>query len=173
MYTTILKKISYRTLIIDAVVLLIVYSIPAYSHFLPLPVYYFDPMRVLLLASYLLTRSNSNSIILAISLPLFTSLISGHPPFFKAILISMELLVNILILIKLIKTTKIHHSIVLVASIVFSKVIYYVFKFWFIKLGLINGALITTDLLTQACTILIISLFFMIVWRKKKIGHLH
>lgn len=165
---TAIKKINYRTLFIDAIVLLIVYSIPAYSHFLPIPIYYFDPMRLLLLGSYLLTRSNSNSIILAVSLPLFTSIISDHPPLFKAILISIELLVNILILIQLLKTSKIHHSIALVASIVFSKVIYYAFKYLFIKIGLITGELITTDLWTQAGTILIITLVFAIIWKNGK-----
>lgn len=168
MDTTILKRINYRTLFIDAVVLLIVYMIPAYSHFLPIPIYYFDPMRVLLLASYILTRNNSNTILLAISLPIFTSLISGHPPIFKAILISIELLINILVLIRLLKDQRINQYIALVTSILFSKVVYYLFKFLFIKLGLINGTLISTDLWTQAGTILLIFLFFRAVWRKNK-----
>lgn len=169
METAILKKINYRTLLIDAIVLSIVYLIPAYSHFLPIPIYFLDPMRVLLLGSYLFTRSNLNSIIMAISLPLFTYLISGHPPLYKAILISIELFVNIVVLIKLLKTTKIHTYVILIISIVFSKVIYYIFKFLFIKLGMLNGRLITTDLWTQATTILIITLLFIVVWRKERV----
>jgi hypothetical protein len=43
------------------------------------PIYLADPMRIVLLAGLLLTRNLKNGILLAVTIPLFSSLVIGHP----------------------------------------------------------------------------------------------
>lgn len=150
----------------DILILTLVYFIPALSHVLPIPVYLLDPMRILLFTGFLLSRNNTNAFILAATIPLISTIATGHPPFYKAILISIELVSNMAIFVLLLKKLHWAPSLLLLISIVASKIIYYALKFLFIKLALIDGALITTDLLIQAATVAFIVLLFWIFYKR-------
>ncbi|MBS1516020.1 MAG: hypothetical protein JSS63_13370 [Bacteroidetes bacterium] len=150
----------------DAVILALVYFIPAFSHVSVIPVYLLDPMRILLLTGFLFSRSEPNAYLLALTIPLISTLITGHPVFYKAILISIELAANVFLFVSIFKKTSRFAPVVLLVSIILSKIIYYTLKFFFIKINLIDGALITTDLLTQGITITIVVILFSLSYKK-------
>ena len=157
-----------RVIATDILVLVLVYFIPAFSHLSPFPLYYLDPMRLLLFTGYLISRNNANAYLLAVTIPLFSTLVTGHPPFYKAILISMELLVNIALLHYLLTKTKWHVILALFVSTIASKVIYYACKYIFIRTGLIEPGLITTSLWVQLFVIAGISLLFTLFFKKQQ-----
>ncbi len=154
------KIFTIRNAVVDIMILACVYFIPALSHLTPFPVYLLDPMRVFMLLGYLLTRDDANAYLLAATIPLFSALVAGHPPFFKAILISFELTANILIFVQLLKWDKLHSAIALFVSIFMSKLFYYLMKFFFIRLGLIEGDLISTAIPVQIGTMLFLTFIF-------------
>jgi hypothetical protein len=83
----------YRTAITDIAALVFVGLVPAASHLFKFPVYYIEPMRVMLVLA-LLFSSRWNAYALAIVLPLFSFLVSGHPAPVKMMIIMAELLLN-------------------------------------------------------------------------------
>lgn len=155
-----------RIVLSDVIILTLVYFIPALTHLLPFPLYILDPMRILLITGFLLSRNNTNSFILAITIPLVSTLTTGHPPFFKAILISFELFTNLWLFVYLSKKINLRAYLLLPLTIVASKILYYALKFIFIKASLIDGALITTDLLVQATTVVIVTILFTLTFKK-------
>jgi hypothetical protein len=157
---------TLRNIAIDIVILAGIYFVPALAHVAPFQLYMLDPMRVFMLAGYLLTRQNANAYLLALTIPLFSALITGHPPLFKAVLISIELVVNLLLFTKLLSRTRMHLAIALFLSIAGSKLVYYVIKFVFINLGLVEGGLITTGLWLQLLTSVFVTLVFSLIWKK-------
>jgi len=166
MSLAITKIFSLRNIAIDFVILFCIYFIPALSHVAPFPLYLLDPMRIFMLAGYVLTRQNANAYLLALTIPLFSALVSGHPPLFKAILISIELSVNIILFVQLLNRTKLHMALALFLSIIGSKLVYYSLKFAFINFGFIEGDLITTDLWMQLGTAVFVTLIFTLIWIK-------
>jgi hypothetical protein len=157
-----------RVIISDILVLAFVYLVPAIAHLIPFPLYFFDPMRVAILAGYLLSRNKTNAFILAMTVPLFSMIMSGHPFFFKALLISTELTVNLWFFIFLVNRTKWFLPVSLFVSILASKMIYYVLKYFFISFSLIDGTLISTDLPVQLFTIIVITVVFSLFFRLKR-----
>jgi hypothetical protein len=168
MPTTLTKIFPLRTILIDLAILIAIYFIPALSHIAPFPLYLLDPMRIFMLAGYVLTRQNTNAYLLALTIPLFSSLVTGHPPLFKAILISIELTVNILLFMQLLNRTKLHMALALFLSIIGSKLVYYALKFAFINLGFVEGNLVTTDLWMQLGTAVFVTTIFTLIWIKTR-----
>lgn len=160
------KIFTLRNIAIDIGILVCIYFIPALSHITPFPLYLLDPMRIFMLAGYVLTRQNTNAYLLALTIPLFSALVSGHPPLFKAILISIELSVNILLFVQLLKHTKLHIALALFLSIISSKLVYYALKFAFIDFGFVEGNLITTGLWLQMGTVVFVTAIFTMIWIK-------
>ncbi|MBK9042496.1 MAG: hypothetical protein IPN97_04635 [Saprospiraceae bacterium] len=136
----------FRTIAVDVAIFLIIYLLPTISHLFPFPLYLMEPMRIAVLASYLLTRNNVNTSIIAVSIPLFSFLVTGHPVLFKSLLISVEFLTNILLFIYLIEKSGIKTFYAMILSILGSKIFYYGLKYTFIKGGLIEGSLVSTVL---------------------------
>jgi len=95
METTINSSGAYRysTAITDIAALVFVGLVPDASHLLKIPVYYIEPMRVMLVLA-LLYSSRFNAYALAVVLPLFSFLVSGHPVPVKMMIIMAELLLN-------------------------------------------------------------------------------
>jgi hypothetical protein len=151
---------NWKIVATDILVLLLVYFIPALTHLSTFPLYYLDPMRLLLFAGYLISRNNTNTYLLALSIPIFSTLVTGHPPFYKALLISIELLANIGCFHLFLHKIKWQPGILMFISIIISKLFYYGFKYFFIRLTLIDGELITTGLLIQLVTVIGLSLAF-------------
>ena len=87
-------KSNIKTYLIDFSLLLMIYFLPAISHLFAFPVYYLDPMRIALVVA-LVHTSNKNAYIIALTLPLFSFLISSHPQIIKSFLLSAELVINL------------------------------------------------------------------------------
>lgn len=160
-----------KLLLIDSLAVTMVYFVPAISHILPMPVYLLDPMRVVIFLTLLFSKDFKNTLLIAATVPLFSSLVSGHPIFAKSILISLELLTNILFIDYCFAKTKYNRILILFVSIVFSKIIYYTLKYAFINLGIITGELITTPLYIQLIPITLISAAFFILLKNTNINN--
>ena len=83
-----------KNIVFDLIALLAIYLIPAVSHLLSFPVYYLEPMRIMLILAIVHT-SRKNAYLIALTLPLFSMLISAHPSLVKTSLITGELLLNV------------------------------------------------------------------------------
>ena len=87
-------RTNVKTYLIDFSLLLFIYFLPAISHLFAFPVYYLDPMRIALVVA-LIHTSKKNSFLIALTLPLFSFLISSHPQLIKSFLLSAELIINL------------------------------------------------------------------------------
>lgn len=152
---------SYKVITVDVIiVLLLIYAVPALSHLTSIPFYLLDPMRVLVLGSYLYLRGNkSNALFLAITLPLVSFLLSGHPVFPKNLLISFELAINILLIDMLVKKSQYIFFAVLL-SILISKLVYYLVKWLLIMGGLLDTGIVDTNIWIQLCVACVLSFLF-------------
>ena len=151
-------------LISDILAFVLIMLIPTLAHLLPFPLYYLDPMRLILFGVYFANRNHYNAYLLALVLPVFSMLYSGHPAFYKAILISLELFLNIIVLHFLFRK-EINVFFAVLISIVLSKLLYYLLKFAFIKWSLISGELFSTNLIIQIVIALGLSTFFFLFRR--------
>ena len=173
----------------DAVALLFVYLVPTLSHLTSLPFYMIDPMRVAVLGALLVSKDWKNGLVLALSLPLFSFAVSGHPVFPKCLLIAAELSVNVLLFVWLSRifvrsaspssfasspengsVVKAPGSAAVVGvaafvSILLSKALYYGLKALVLSAGLMQTELISTALLVQLAVALLISLGFALWWK--------
>ncbi len=121
--TAIPKKEVYKSLIIDFLALTFIAFAPALAHLLSFPMYMLEPMRLMLIIS-LAHSTKTNSYLLAIFLPFFSFLVSGHPVFVKMLIITIELMVNVFLFYFILSRTK-HLFGAIFSSIVISKVLCY------------------------------------------------
>jgi hypothetical protein len=162
------SKPDIKTVVYDLIAVSIVTLTPALSHTLSIPIYYFDPMRIILLLSVLYT-SRANSYLLTLVLPIFSFIISEHPVLLKSWLISSELTLNIFLFFYL--TRKINNTFAAVLlSIIISKIYYYTLKFSFVSMGLIDGEIFSTPVIYQVIVFLALTLVIGYFFKKKKIA---
>ncbi len=157
-----------KNIVIDIGVFVAIYFIPAMSHLLPFPLYILEPMRVFLFIGYLLSKNTPNALFLAFTIPLFSLATTGHPVFYKAFLISVELVINIYLFHLLMNRAKYPVFISLALSTVVSKIGYYIAKYIFIQLAILKGTLISTNLFLQMATLLVLSAIFALFFKKSK-----
>jgi hypothetical protein len=98
-----------------------------------------------------------NTYFLAAAIPVASVLFGGHPNFFKALLMSAELLINTWLLFLLLQHTQWHVFAVVFISIAVSKLLYYTGKYIFISAGLIKGEMVATGLEIQVIITLILA----------------
>jgi hypothetical protein len=159
------QRIKLNGIIIDLFALAFIYLVPTLSHLLSVPVYLIEPMRLMLILA-LVHTNKTNGYILALSLPLFSFFISGHPVFPKMILIMLELSLNVFLFFLLAKKSK-HIFIAAITSIVLSKSVYYLLKFILVQLTLIKSELVSTPFIFQAVMALIFSFYLSIFFKLK------
>lgn len=147
--------------LIDLGILTALYLLPAITHVLPLPIYLIDPMRLLLFLT-LITTSRSNALVLAASMPLISTLFSGHPIFPKNVIISAELIINVTVFYLLIRRNR---SILIsgALAILAAKLCYYLIKFGFLSIGLLEGGLISTPLLYQLIPVVLLPVLLLVI----------
>lgn len=160
-----LNRLDAKTLLIDLSALAFIYFVPALSHLLALPVYFIEPMRLMLIIAIAHT-SRRNAFIIAATLPLFSFLISAHPHLIKMLLISAELVLNVWLFYFILKKSG-NAFVSMISSIVISKVAYYLIKFGLISSLLLSGSLVSTPLLIQLITTLVFSGYLFFVFRNK------
>jgi hypothetical protein len=144
-----------KNIVFDLIALLAIYLIPAVSHLLSFPVYYLEPMRIMLILAIVHT-SRKNAYLIALTLPLFSMLISAHPSLVKTSLITGELLLNVWLFFLLSEKLS-NKTWSILSSIVVSKVFYYLVKFLLITSALISGDLISTPMYIQIIMLFVLS----------------
>lgn len=152
-------------ILFDILALAFIYLIPTISHMLSIPLYLIEPMRIALILA-LVHTTKQNAYIIALTLPLFSFLVSAHPVFYKMLLISGELLVNVWLFYFIMAKTKNAFASIL-SSIILSKALYYLAKFVAITLILkTSEVFVATPLYIQAATTLVFSLYIGLMFKK-------
>jgi hypothetical protein len=156
----------FRTLLIDLLALGFIFLTPAMSHLTGIPVYFIEPMRIMLVIA-LLFSNRYNAFALAVLLPVFSFLISGHPAPVKMLIISAELLLNAWLFTWLVRSWK-QPFLSMLSSILISKIFCYA-MYWvvFTRAFMVLESQ-TIFLITQLIVALTLSLFTAIVMTKQK-----
>ena len=161
---TILQKSTLVSIFTDLSALAFIYLVPTISHLISLPVYLIEPMRLMLILA-LVHTSKTNAYILALSMPLFSLLVSGHPALPKMMLIAFELSLNVFLFYALSGKMKNVFPAIL-CSIILSKIIYYFLKFVLLKVTIINTELFSTPIIIQLITTLLFSFYLLAFYKK-------
>jgi hypothetical protein len=139
----------YRsTLVIDALLLIGLYLVPAISHLTALPLYKFEPMRVALVIALLFTN-RANTYLIALTIPLASAVLTGHPEPVKAVLIGIELMVLVASYSYIASIPRVGAFLALTAAILLGKLVYYSLKFAALSGGLLAGNLMSTPVPNQ------------------------
>lgn len=155
---------NIRTIVLDILLFTFIFFLPAISHLLAFPLYYFDPMKIVLVIG-LLHSSKKNALLIAIGVPLFSFLVSSHPSILKTGLLTIELILVFALYFILLK--QIHNrTLAVLFSIVISKVVYYSLKYLAINAGALEGSLIATPFIYQTISILLISIYAFVISKK-------
>lgn len=160
-------KKTWPIITFDILALVLMYFLPAISHLTAIPFYIIEPFRLMILVSLVVMNNKYNALLLAVTLPLFSFIIATHPLFAKAMLISIEMVFNILVYSWLIKKINKPFWVILI-SIVISKAGYYLLKFGFISMGLLSMSLVSTSLLVQLAVAFITALLFGQIYKLSK-----
>ncbi|MFH1120340.1 MAG: hypothetical protein V1775_10985 [Bacteroidota bacterium] len=164
--TEVIKPLVIKSLIIDLAAILLIFFTPALSHLLGFPVYLVEPMRLMLILA-MVHSERRNAYLLALTLPLFSYAVSGHPLFYKMLLISMELTLNVWIFYFLNSKIK-NVPVAMLTAIFMSKIAYYLLKAALISVALIGPGLFSTPLWIQIVTSMIFTTYAFFVLNNRK-----
>ncbi len=159
-----LSKLNTRSIVLDILALAFIYFVPTISHLLNVPLYLVEPMRIMLILAIAHTKKK-NAYLIALTLPLFSFLISSHPNFFKAVIMTMELVLNVWLFYELAKRA--NQFVAMLSSIVLSKVFYYLLKFGLISFAVLQSGLISTPIYLQVITSVVFSGYLFFILHKK------
>lgn len=160
------SRIDYRSIVFDVIALSFIYFVPALSHLFNVPIYLVEPMRIMLILAMVHT-SKTNAYLIALTLPLFSFLISSHPNIFKGLIMTGELLLNVWLFFEISKRVT-NQFAAMLSAIVISKLIYYLLKFALISFVVIESGLISTPIYLQVITSLIFSGYVFLMLRRRK-----
>lgn len=155
-----------KSSIFNFAAVLFIFFVPALSHLTALPIYLIEPMRLAVILAVVHT-SKRNAFIVALTLPIFSFLVSAHPVFIKSFLIMAELILNVALFFFIKEKIK-NDFISMLFSISISKTFYYTVKLVLINSLLINGDLISTPIYIQLITMMFYSLY-LLIGRKKEV----
>lgn len=161
----VLNREKIKSVLFDIVALAFIYFVPTISHYLSVPLYLIEPMRLMLVLAMVHTNKR-NAYIIAFTLPVFSLLMSGHPVAIKAAIITMELVLNVWLFYTLSKKWK-NTFVVMVVSILLSKMVYYIFKFGLISFAIFSTELFSTPIYLQLITTVVFSAYLFFLFKKK------
>lgn len=154
-----------RAAITDIAALIFVGLVPAASHLFNIPVYYLEPMRIMLVLA-LMFSSRWNAFALAIVLPLFSFLVSGHPIPLKMMIIMAELLLNAWLFLLFYRYRKMPFLSTF-GSILISKVFCYAMYFIFFSMAFVKAEAGSAFILAQLIlSLLLSSIVWIIAYRR-------
>ena len=156
-----------KNIIFDMTALAVIYLVPALSHLLSFPVYYLEPMRIMLILAIVHTNRR-NAYLIAITIPIFSLLVSSHPSIIKTSLITGELLINLWLFFFLSGKFS-SKSLSLFLSIIASKLIYYLIKFFLVNTALMDGQLFSTPIYIQLVMLTVFSCYVYLISLNKEI----
>jgi hypothetical protein len=160
------QRKTIMSALIDISAVVFIYFVPTISHLISLPLYFIEPMRMMLIFSLVHTHKN-NAYLLALTLPLFSYFLSGHPVFPKMLLITFELSFNVFLFYLLNSKMKNVFPAILL-SILISKLAYYLIKFVLINMAIIHSGLISTPIFIQILTTLVFSTYLYLMLGRKR-----
>lgn len=160
------RGLTYESIFLNIVGLAFIYSVPSLSHLMGVQIYLIEPMRIMLILAIAHTTKR-NAFIIALTLPLFSFFTSAHPIFYKSVIMTAELLLNVWLFYFLATKFK-NYFASMVISIIVSKAFYYVLKFSLISYGLIDSSLISTPLYLQIITMVIFSFYLFLVFSRRE-----
>ena len=158
------KRKGIRYFAVDFLIVVLIYLLPTLSHLTSIPLYLLEPMRLALIFC-IITTNRTNSIIIALTLPVFSFLITSHPELLKSGLIASDLIINTILFYFLSSRIK-NVFLVMMLSIATSKVFYYSGKFLLLNFGLIESNLISTPLWIQFTLLIFLSAVSAILIKK-------
>ncbi|MCX6279775.1 MAG: hypothetical protein NT004_17030 [Bacteroidetes bacterium] len=165
MNETLPNRVILTNILVDLAALALIYFIPATVHFTGIPIYMIEPMRLMLILSMAHT-SKSNSYFLALTLPLFSFLVSGHPELIKMFIITGELVLNTLLFYWLVKKFN-HTFFAMFVSIITSKIACYLAYWPVFSIGFVVAEASPDFILIQLITSLIFSFYIAVILKKK------
>jgi hypothetical protein len=163
----VLNREKIKSILFDIVALAFIYFVPTISHYLSVPLYLIEPMRLMLVLAMVHTNKR-NAYIIALTLPVFSLLISGHPVAIKAAIMTMELVFNVWLFYTLSKKWQ-NTFAVMLASILLSKIAYYILKFGLISFAVFNSELISTPIYLQLITSVVFSAYLFFLFKRKEV----
>ena len=166
--------ITRKVLIGDALLLSAACLIPAMCHLTALPINQLDPMRWLLLGGLLLGNRNrcmtANGLLMAVALPLVSCLIVGMPTLAKALLMVVELGVNVTLLSFFMDSFGRSRKAIFGAmalAIVGAKIVYYWLKSLMLASGLLAGTLFSTSVVLQLVLVVALAMTMALVLKRR------
>ncbi len=162
------SKTTARGALIDFAALAFIYFVPSIAHLLNFPVYMIEPMRLMLILSMAHSTRN-NSYLLALTLPFFSLVVSSHPEFYKMLVITSELVLNVFLFYFL--AGKLRNAfLAMLTAIITSKLFCYFLYFLFFTPAFLKSEATPVFLLVQLITTIIFSVYvFLISVRINKI----
>ena len=161
--TTVNWKHWISTFLLNGIALAFIFFMVPISHMLSIQLYMVEPMRLMLILALVHTHKK-NAYLLAVTLPLFSFLISAHPVLFKAGLISAELVVNVAVFYFL--ASRIHTLGAIFASIWISKLFYFVVKYFALQTAVLSGAMFGIPIWVQLATSAVFSVYLFLMYKK-------
>jgi hypothetical protein len=155
--TALRSKEAIINLSLDTFALAFILFMPAIAHLISFPIYMIEPMRLMLIIS-LAHGTKNNSYFLALSLPLFSFLVSGHPFFFKMLIITGELTLNVLLFYVLRSRIK-NIFVSLFSAIIISKLACYLAYLVFFSRAFVLEESSLSFILVQLATTLVFSAY--------------
>jgi hypothetical protein len=155
-----------KNVLFDILGLAFIYFVPTLSHLLSIPLYLIEPMRIMVILAIAHTNKR-NAYLIAVTLPLFSFLVSGHPHILKTMLITAELVANVWLFYFISRRWKSYFGAML-SSIVLSKAFYYLMKFGLISFAFLDSSLVSTPIYLQIVTSVIFSAYLFLVLKRKE-----
>lgn len=158
---------SGKILLLDSIAFLFVWLTPVISHLIGFPFYMIEPMRFMVVLS-IAHASRGNSYLLALTLPLFSWVVSGHPEFYKMLVMTTEIIANVFLFYYLVRRID---SVLLsmIISIVVSKIFCYALYLVFFSIMFIEEEAEPVFLIAQIITTVLFSSYVSIILQKKKL----
>ncbi len=153
-----------KSVCIDTIALAFIYFTPVIAHLIAFPVYMIEPMRLMVILS-MAHSSRRNSYLLAFTLPLFSYIATSHPEFFKMLIITAELGLNIFFFYWLSTRMK-NVFLAMVSAIITSKVMCYTMYLIFFSIAFVRNEADVLFLFVQLITTILFSAYFFISWKK-------
>ncbi len=154
-----------KNLLLDIVGLVIVFFTPKIGQYTHLPFWMVEPMRLMVVLS-IAHCTHANSYFLALVLPAFSWAVSGHPEFFKMIVMTGEITINVFLYYFLLrKNDSVFLS--MITSIVVSKVFCYAIYLLFFSMMFVKDEAEPSFLIAQVISTLVFSFYVYWVSRKK------
>ena len=162
----VIDREKIKSILFDIVALAFIYFVPTISHYLSVPLYLIEPMRLMLVLAMVHTNRR-NAYIIALTLPVFSLLVSGHPVALKTVIMTIELVLNVWLFYAISKKWSNTFGAMLL-SIVISKLVYYLLKFGLISMAVFDSELISTPLYLQLITSVVFSAYLFFLFKRKE-----